>query len=300
MSQLPGWTPTGSVTSTDPRGILPSDAPIPSVQATDSDQDVQRWDQYLSQVQALLVASSGYQRMALERQYEDAKKGRQNALRIAQLQAETSRYGVDRNREVELARLKENARQFDQNHGLEQQKLGLDYAKTATEYLATPDRHFRAANYINMGSRVLAGQPGVAPYGGTPTPKTDQDFAILTRGGNPYASTPPAAGYPDSPMAAAASGGAGADARIKMLKTLADAAPPSSGSGYDANDFAALRVAQAIYGMNLTPKQQATLAADPALQAMHQDAGRNLGYDVDSWEARQKRSLPGQGSVRAA
>lgn len=266
----------------------------------DDGPDTADWDRYIAYLQEALQASSGYQRMVLEKQYEDAERGRQNAYKIARLQAETSRYGTDVNREVELARLKENARQFDANHGLEMQKLGLDYARTATDYLSTPDRYFQAGNYLNFASRVLAGQPGAAPYGsvGTPTPKTSQDFAILAGGGIP--GTGQGGSAQDVANRAASAGGAGADDRVRAVQALTKALPPSAGDGLDPTDFAVLGAVHQLYNRNLTPQQYLTIEANPDLKAMTASGGRRLGYNPDQWEAQQRRNLPGQGSVRAA
>jgi hypothetical protein len=286
------------------RRILPgAQGPIFADNISDEDAQayLEQWNQYVAETAAMVNASSGFDRRKLEAQLADAEKGRQNAMAIARLSSETSRYGVDVGRQNTLDQLKENARQFDANHGLEQQRLGLTYAQTATDYLSTPDRYFQAGNYLNMASRVFAGQPGAAPYGstGTPTPKTEQDFAILARGGNPYGGQTPRAGQLDVTQAAAA-GGSGADARVKALKAMIDAVPPSNNDGLDPNDFAVMQAARALYSTNLTPKQYQTITSDPDFLGVTNSALRTGGHNPEAWHAQQRRQGIGQGSVRTA
>lgn len=281
-----------------PRFAMTSNGPV--LIPTDwSDEDaatyVHAWDQQIATIKQAMQEASGFQRLQLQSQLEDAEKGRQNALRIARLNNETSRYGTDVQRRTAMAQLKENARQFDLRHGLDVQQLGLDRAKTATEYLATPDRWAQAGNYLALSGRVLAGQPGAGSYGTSvaPRPNTEQDFAVLQSGGNPYAGRGDAA-------AAAGGTGAGADARTKALKAVISGYTPSNGVGLDANDYAVLNATRAIMGMNLTPQQQATIRSDPEYRAILGSNMRNLGQNPDSWWTRQQQSLPGQGRVGAA
>lgn len=245
-----------------------------------------KWDQYIAQLQQALQASSGFQRWQIERQMEDARKGRDLQWKIAKLQSS----GADARLVMQL---KEQARQFDLNHGLEMQKLGLSRAQTATEYLSTPDRFFQAGDFLNMSARYLTGQPGAAPYGstGSPTPKTEADFAILEQGGNPYA------GRGDATQAVAG-GGSGGDQRLKALQTVMKAVPPSEGMGLDANDHAVLQAARALYSTNLRPGTLESMR--PGQRAIFQSAGKRLGYDVNDYMAGYEASRPNQQNVRAA
>lgn len=270
------------------------------------------WDRYVGDLQSALQASSGLQRMQIEAQIDDAKQGRANAMKIAQLQAETSRYGIDAQRATAMAQLKENARQFEMTHALDLKKFGLAYADTATDYLSSPDRYFQAADFMNMASRYAAGQPGVAPYGatGTPTPKTQADFAVLAEGpGGGTADAQrsnaaqaggaaPAGSGGATVMSAAAAGGAGGDARVKALKAMIDAVPPSGVEGLDGNDFAVMQAAKALYSTNLRPGTLENLR--PGQLGILQSAGARLGYDPKEWLANQRRSGVGQGSARVA
>jgi hypothetical protein len=164
-----------------------------------------QYDQYVQDVGAALQASSGLEREKLAAQLKDAEAGRANAYKIAKLQADVSRYGIDMQRKTALDQLKENARQFDASHALEMERFsfekdswakefGLSYADKATEYLSTPDRYFQGADFRSMADRALTGaygggetSQGPLPYGaqGQPTPKTEADFAVLASYGQP-------------------------------------------------------------------------------------------------------------------
>lgn len=277
-----GWAPSGDPSSSG-SGLSAYDAEY-----------FRRMDQYIATVAEAQAASAGFERTKLTAQLEDAKKARQNALAIARLSAETSRYGTDVGRQNLLDQLEQNQRQFDANHGLEMQKLGLSRADTATNFMATADRYAQAGNYLALSGRVLAGQPGVGSYGSAVQSRgnTEQDFNVLAGGGNPYA------GRGDA-MTAAGSGGAGADARVKALKALNDV-PPSAGDGLDPNDFAVLRATAAIRGMRLTPQQQAAIGSSKEYQQILGSNLRNLGENPDAWFQRQRQRLPGQGAARSA
>jgi hypothetical protein len=330
----------------------------------------QQWDQYIETLTQAMAASSGFERTKLNAQVNDAKKARQNALQIAQLNAETQRYGYDQSRQNIIDQLKENARQFDQNHDLEFQKLGLsreqlaegarqfnvtsgnqasqfgqtfgegqrqfnvtsgeqarqfnasnelaranlglNYAKTATDYLSTPDRHFQAADFTNMAGRALQGL-GPQPYGanGAPTPKTTDDFAVLAgytmpgegaasgRGADAGRAEQVYAGGSSSFNEGGGSGGqSGTDPRLKAVRAVFDAIPPSNEYGLNDNDYSALMAAKHIYTTNLGPGTLQRMT--PGQLAMNRSAGARLGYDVPSWEADYTRYQPGQGSSRAA
>jgi hypothetical protein len=273
---------------------------------TDPNADVQKWEAYVAEVRQALQAAAGQQNRLeyerLRRQYEDAEKGRQNAMALARLSSETSRYGVDVGRQNTLDQLKENARQFDANHGLEQQKLGLTYAQTATDYLSTPDRYAQGADFINMATRALSGQGGPAPYGttGTPIPKTEQSFEILANGGNPYGQQP-RAGQPDAQghaTNAAAAGGAGSDARVQVIKKMFDAVPPSESVGLDDNDFAVLRAAQSLMSTRLQPGTLERMRPDQ--QKIYKSYVQRSGRSWDDYLTDYQRSGIGQGNVRSA
>jgi hypothetical protein len=279
---------------------LPSDWPEEDAQAW-----VASYDQYIGTLTQAWQASSGLQRRQIEAQIADAKEGRKNALEIARMQDQTSRYGIDVGSQDRMKALLENQRQFNATHaldlqrfGLDEKKLGLDRAQTATEYLSTPDRFVQASDFMDLSGRVLAGQPGAGTGSGiAPQAKTMADFDALTGGGNPgrQVGTPQAGAAPTT-----ATGGAGADARVKALRGIIEAAPPSDEPGLDNNAYHVLNAAKEIYAMNLTPGQQAALKADDQSFKMLGSAGKRLGYSPESWWERQQRSLPGQTSVRAA
>src|SRR5215216_97226 len=95
-----------------------------------------QYGDYIQGIMSDLNEASGsddeYRTKALEQQMQSAQAARENAMKIAQLQASTSRYGIDVQSATELKKLKENARQFDAQHGLE-------IAKAYTAFASTPD-----------------------------------------------------------------------------------------------------------------------------------------------------------------
>jgi hypothetical protein len=312
----------------------------------------QEWDNYTAQVGAALQASSGLEREKLAAQMKDAQAGRENAYKIAKLQADTQRYGYDTARQTALDQLKENARQFDASHALEKQKFGLDYAKTATDYLSTPDRYAQGIDFQRMVGRVLNNQGGPEPYGTGVTfqPKTEQDFAALANYGQDGSTpagvdagwTPPRADAPmESPKlvttlpggTAAPSapmdprlttqpvsewgGGGGVadtaspgglaptgneqttpDPRVKALKGILDAVPPSATPGHDNNDMAVMAAAQALYSTNLQPGALQRMRPDQ--QAILGSFIKRSGRSLNDWKADYDSYQPGQQSVRRA
>lgn len=149
----------------------------------------EEWREYIGHLQLFLKESSGLQRKQIEAQISNAKEGLKNQMAIARLQSETSRYGVDAQRETALAQLQENQRQFDLTHGLEMQKFGLNYAMAETEFLSSPDRYAQGADFRAAASRILgpgtgpgaAAASGPRPYGADTDfqAKTPADFAVL-------------------------------------------------------------------------------------------------------------------------
>lgn len=278
----------------------------------DTNSAITRYQKELEDIKQKLIAlgtaNAGWEREKLEAQREDAQKALDNAYKIAQLQSDTQRYGYDQSRQTAIDQLKENARQFDKNHELEQQKVGLDYAKTATDYLSTPDKYFQGSNYLNMASRVFANQTGSSTVG-KPVAKTEQDFANLASGGTgqssgggtTYSASSSGSTSPSQVATNAASaGGSGSDARVKALKSVIDSVGVSTGSGLDSNDQAVLAAAQAIYSTNLNPGQYQTIANSPTNRGITRSAISRLGDNPDEWEARQRRNQIGAGSARAA
>lgn len=264
----------------------------------------EQWDQHIQTIQQAISASSGWETKKLEAQMKDAQEGRANAYKIASLQAATSRYGTDAARETAMAQLKQRAAEFERTHA-------LDIAKTATEYLSTPDRYFQASDFLSMTNRAAQGQaPRPYAYGTAPTPKTMADFNTLyTGGGSPEGAPAPVPsggggiyGGSGAPAAAAASAGGGAqaqtDPRQQAVAQVFKNLPPSEGQGLDDMDYAALTAAQAIYQSNLRPGTLERMR--PGQRAMLGSAGKRLGYDVQDWQTQQRRNGVGQQSVRAA
>lgn len=242
---------------------------------------LRRWDIYTKAISDAYAASSGWTRTQLEAQMDDAKKGRENAYKIAELSANTSRYGTDRNYDVQMAQLRQNQVQFEQNHGLEM-------AKAYTQYASTPDQVFAMNDFKSALGRVGQGfSPAPMAEQGSPKAKTYEDFAALTNyksgGGGGRAS--------------ASGGGATTDARLKAMKAVSDAMPPSDGQGHDEQDWAAIDAIKQLYFAG-RPGEVERLGA-PRRKIAQAGLAR-AGYDVASVENQRMRGLPGQGSVRAA
>ena len=267
----------------------------------------QQYDAYLEKLTEAWAASAGMDREKLEAEIADAQEGRRNAYRIAQLQAETQRYGYDVNRETELARLKENQRQFDATHALDMQRFGLDYAKTYAEYASSPDRWFAAADFVSAAERVRAGVPPQSYSAtGTPVPKTMADFSVLAGYPNPGATAPggqasaaPGGGAaPGGQMNAA--GNATTDNRSKAVSAMMRAAPPSNELGLSQQDFAVLEAARKLYEAPGELGLGAIESMRPDQKKIFQSAGARLGYSVPDWMSDYARSRPGQGRTSAA
>lgn len=281
-----------------------------------SPEDLEQWNQYIAQIQAALAASSGFARTQLEAQMKDAEKARQNAYRIAQLNAETSRYGVDVGRQNLLDQLKEQARQFDANHALEKDRFGLNVAEAYTRYAQTPDMVWALNDFKGALGRVGLGQnpTPVSANPEQPKAKTWEDFSALAgglpqyQGGRPSGgggSAAPSGGVADvyRPGAAAGpvtmdeSGGTtGPDLREKAVTAVMRAMPPSETPGTDTQDWAALGAIRNLYFAG-RPGEVERLGQQRRKTAM---AGlARLGLDPVMVEEERRRSLPRQQSVRA-
>jgi hypothetical protein len=285
-----------------------------------------------------LEESAGWEREKLSAQLKDAEAGRANAYKIASLQAKTQRYGIDQSTMVELKKLTETQRQFDANHDLDMKKFGLSYAQTATDYLSSPDRFAQGMDFRQMADRARNGQgPTPYGTDNTFQPKTEADFGVLASYGQPGASgassawspartgvaapfaplvTTPAGGTATATAPGVAAGGgvadtesaqvAGAtgnegttpDPRIKALKGIIDAVPPSSGPGHDDNDIAVMQAAQALYSTNLKPGTYQSMRPDQ--QAILGSFIKRSGRSLNDWKSDYDSYQPYQRSVRAA
>ncbi len=159
-------SPVGSASpsgGTRPRFYATANGPV-TLPSDWTDEDARQWvqgyDQYIAKLTQQWEQSSGLQRKQIESQIEDAKKARENAMEIARLQDRTSRYGTDVGSRDRMAALMQEDQHFQATHGLDMQRLGLDRAKTATDYLSTPDRFVQANDFLDLSGRVLANQGG--------------------------------------------------------------------------------------------------------------------------------------------
>jgi hypothetical protein len=252
---------------------------------------VEEWDRDIARNQQAIDESSGYQRKALEIQQESAKAARKNAMEIAQLQAHTSRYGIDAQTQTALADRVEKARQFDADHG-------LDIAKTYATFGSTYDRHWAMGDFMSAMGRVGQGL-SPAPIASQPQPhaKTWEDFSSIAQYNG---STVPGAGG-GGQASASSGGGAGSgqassanptDPRVTAASAIMKAVPPSETVGHDENDYAALESIRNMY-----------MAGKPGVQKLGAERQKlglagmgRLGYNPALVQEEYLRGLPGQKS----
>lgn len=255
-------------------------------------QAVEAYDKYIATLTRAWEESSGLQRRQIESQIEDAKKGRENAMEIAQLQAQTTRYGTDVQASTRMAELRQNQAQFDQTHG-------LDVAKAYTEYASTPDRYFQLGDFTDALSRTGAGM-GPRRYGatGTPQAKSWEDFAALQGFNTPAVQAGRSQSGGGGPQASGAgSGGGGSDPRISAASAIMKAIPPSEGDGYDQSDWSALNAIQSVYQAR---KPGSFERLRPGQQKMFASGLSRMGYYAPDAIEDMRRAAPGQKSVRLA
>lgn len=306
-SPTPGWfNPSSGGTFAGGRPRVTPGGNIIALPDDTSEQDTQdiiaAYDRAIDKNTEAWAAATGLERRQIEAKIEDMQKGREVQMQIARLQAQTSKYGVDAQSKIALDRLKEEARQYDQTHaldlmrfGLDVQKLGVQRAQTATDYLSTADRYVQASDFLNLSGQVLANQPGSnAGSGAVPQAKTMADYAALEGG----ARVAPGRQV-DASAGAGLGSSSGADARVKALRAVIDASPPSPDQGLDPNAYHVLNAARAIYSMDLNPMQQAQIRGNKQYGQILASAGRRLGYNPADWDERQAKNLPGQQPVGA-
>lgn len=250
---------------------------------------------YMQQIQAALQEASGSQARALKAQMDNARAARENAMEIAQLQASTSRYGVDVASKDRMRALKENARQFDASHGLE-------IAKAYTAFSSTPDLMFARNDFLQGMGRVGQGL-NVQPYHsqGTPQAKTWQDFAAIAQYNGstvPGGGQSPGGGGNGAQQAAAAAGGGGEakappDPRVQAATSIMKALPPSDSPGADGQDWHAIN---AITEMFKAGRPGSLERLGESGQKIALAGAARAGYDPLRLMEDYKRSLPGQKS----
>ena len=308
LSGVP-WAPwyTGPRTTTRTLGASAAQTPRPRFIQTANgiaeapshwtDEEVRQytamWDAKVKEVTDALAKASGWEREKLRLELEDALKGRENAYKIAELQSNTSRYGTDKNYDAQMARLTEDSRQFDLNHGLDRDRLQLDVVKTGVDYLSTPDRAFMYGDLQEGLGRAGLGL-GPQPYGtnGQPHMKTWEDFAALSGfGANPAVQ----AGQSGATMAATGAGaappGGGGDPRVKAATGILKAIPISDGQGMDDDDFAALNAIENVFRAS---KPGSYERMRPGQQAMFRAGLGRLGYWGPDALKQMRRNAPGQ------
>ncbi len=272
-----------------------------------SDDDARQWvaayDQHIAKLEQSWKETAGFQtreaelrRRQIEAQIEDAKQGRDNALELGRLQAETSRYGVDVASRDRMVQLRQEQGQFDARHG-------LDVAKAYTEYARTPDMRWSSADFDEAIGQVGRGTPPQSlasrvNAGDRPQAKTWQQFSVLANygpgggGGTTGATTDPMPG-------GSGSGSGGGDLRVKAADAIMKALPPSPEVGHNANNYAALDAIERLYFSADTPLG-AVQQLGPARRKIAEAGLARKGYDPALVNEDYMRRQPGQGSVRSA
>jgi hypothetical protein len=263
----------------------------------------EQWAAAIQQAKDFLKYQAGgatpFEREQAYAKWQDAEKGYRNSLKIAQLQADTSRYGYDQQRQSQIDQLKQNDRQFAANHQLDVRKADISEAQLIAEQRSQPNRLFQtmdleqALGSIRAGNHAttMAMPTGVAAFDGLST-----DYR-----GNPYlAGGAGGSGATGSPTGA--SGATGTDPRIKAARSVMDALPPSATEGLDPTGVAALNAVYSLYHAPLRPGTLESLS--PTQQAGLQSGAARVqqytGKSYDDFVQDYRRALPGQGSARAA
>ena len=198
------------------------------------------------QIRAASGSDDEYRNRALDAQMKSAQAARENAMKIAQLQASTSRYGIDAQSATALRALKENARQFDAQHGLE-------IAKAYTAFASTPDLMFARNDFMSAMGRVGQGlNPGPVTSQGTPQAKTWQDFSALAQyNGSQVPGAQSSSGGGGGGQSASSGGSTEAkappDPRVQAAGAVMKALPPSESPGADGQDWNAINAIVELY-----------------------------------------------------
>lgn len=270
----------------------------------------EQWAQAAATYQMLLRYQAGgatpFERQQLQAKIDDALAARQNALKIAQLQADNQRYGYDQSRQTAIDQLKENARQFDARHQLDVRSADISEAQLIAQQRSQPNRLFQTMDLEQALGRIRGG------FKATTMPMTDQVAAVnglsTDYTGNPYLAGSGGAGSAAAPVtnaaapAAAASPGGGTDPRLSAANAVLKALPPSATEGLDPTGVAALNAVYHLYSAPLAPGTLQSLS--PTQKATLQSGAERIqgvtGKNYDDLMSDYYRSAPDFGSVRAA
>jgi hypothetical protein len=94
------------------------------------------YDDEIAAVSDALRRTSGFTRLKLSAQLKDAEAARRNALRLQQLEASSTRSGLNGKLQAELSQRTEHARQFDAVHtpAMERSRLDRSVATVLAQY----------------------------------------------------------------------------------------------------------------------------------------------------------------------
>lgn len=271
----------------------------------------EQWREYIATQKAALAASSGFARVQLQAQIDDAQKALDNAYKIAQLQGDNQRYGYDQQRQTAIDQLKENARQYDRTHELDVKKQDLSEAQYISDQRSKNNRLFQtmdleqALTSIRSGNRATT-STNVAAVDGLSTDYTGNPYLSNSGGSSSSGGTTYSASGTSSNTAGSATTSAtsssGQDPRTKAARAVMDALPPSATTGLDSSAVAALN---AVYHLYNAPLRQGTLESlSPTQQATLQSGSERIkqytGKSYDDLMSEYANQAPRSAGVRAA
>lgn len=267
----------------------------------------EQWDQYIQTLKQTYQASSGFAREQLASQIRDADEGRKNSLKIAQLQADNSRYGVDQQRQTAIDQLKQADSQFAQRHALDVRNSDISEAQLIEQERSQPNRLFQSMDLEQALGSIRSGQrattlkmpTGVAALDSLSTDYTGNPYLARDHGSVAYpADASGSPGMSTNPVGSSS----GTDPRVKAARSVMDALPPSATTGLDPTGVAALNAVFSLYHAplrpgtleSLSPTQQGTLQSGS--QRLQRYTGKSYGDLTNEYQNQAPRSL----GVRAA
>ena len=250
--------------------------------------------------------------------FEMAMKKKDLDLRVASLKQQ----GKHQEAQLELQRGQAQlARErFAWEQKIKAEEMALQRAEAYTKWSSTPDLYWSQVDFRGALSRAMS---GLSPQSvaatvkdtGGPQMKTPSQFDAIA-GPNGSLANANGGGQASPAMPSVTAGGAGAtmdirggaspdsggtaatDPRATAAAAVMRALPPSSETGMDENDMAALRAVESIY---LAGKPGTLERLGPARRKIAQAGLARLGFDPALMEEDYRRGLPGQGSpLRAA
>lgn len=264
----------------------------------------EQYAQALQQAKDFLRYQAGgatpFERQVQQEKIADLEKGYANSLKIAQLQGDNQRYGVDQSRQTALDQLKQNDRQFAANHDLAVRNADVSEAQLISSQRSEPNRLFQtmdleqALGTIRNGGRAqtMPMSTGVAAVDGLSTDYKQNPY--LAGGGT---------GSSGGGSVSASSTPTATDPRLTAANAVMKALPPSATQGLDPTGVSALNAVYHLYNAPLKPGTLESLSPTQraGLQSGSQRVQQYTGRSYDDLLSGYQRSLPGQSAnVRSA